>query len=527
ITGVGSGTITYTSSDPSRATVDEDGNVTIIGDAGGEPITITATKAGDENHSKIEASYSFTIAKRNLVVTPENKTKVYGTVNPALTFNYSGFVAGEDESDLDSTKPTAKTTASIDSAVGAYPITMDLAEAVDKNYKYIAGANGTLTVSATNQEPLNFTKVLLTKTYGDDVFNNPLNGGGSSTITYTSSDESRATVDAKGNVTIKGATLADTPVKITATKAGIAGQTEELKASYEIVVAKKALTARANNKTRLVNVANPAFDLTYEGFAYGETIANVTGTKPVASTIADGNSPAGAYDITVDTTSANSPNYTFAGVKGTLTITETDQEAILFTSSAVTKTYGDVTFTNPLAVVGKGTGAVAYESSDEDVATVDNTGKIIILSAGKATITATKQGDATYKGPASDSFTLTVAKAVLKVSSDDKTKVYKTTNPELTLKYSGFVNGDNLGSLSEDKPKVTTDASQSSNAGVYPIFVDTSEAKDKNYLYKTDVIGNLTITKAEQPAISFEDATPTLTYGDDKYSNPITGVGSG
>ena len=43
--------------------------------------------------------------------------------------------------------------------------------------------------------------------------------------------------------------------------------------------------------------------------------------------------------------------------------------------------------------------------------------------------------------------TLTVTKAVLTVTADDKTKVYGTANPALTVSYSGFVGTDNASSL--------------------------------------------------------------------------------
>ncbi len=77
------------------------------------------------------------------------------------------------------------------------------------------------------------------------------------------------------------------------------------------------------------------------------------------------------------------------------------EQSLSFKSSKVSKTTKDAPFTNQLSgVVGK----VTYTSSKKSVATVDQNGKVTIVGAGKATITATDDGNA---GTAS--FTLTVS----------------------------------------------------------------------------------------------------------------------
>lgn len=65
-----------------------------------------------------------------------------------------------------------------------------------------------------------------------------------------------------------------------------------------------------------------------------------------------------------------------------------------------------VTFTPPTLTNDNGVD-VTYSSSDEEVATVDNTGYVEIVGAGQATISAIFAGDATYK-PATVSYTVTV-----------------------------------------------------------------------------------------------------------------------
>lgn len=84
------------------------------------------------------------INKKALIVSADNKTKLQGAANPALTVSYNGFIAGENASNLN-TQPVLATTANVASLPGTYPITVG--GAVSNNYA-ITYNNGTLTVQA-------------------------------------------------------------------------------------------------------------------------------------------------------------------------------------------------------------------------------------------------------------------------------------------------------------------------------------------------------------------------------------------
>jgi hypothetical protein len=63
--------------------------------------TITASQAGDATHFvAADADQTLTVDKVVLSVTTEDKSKTYGDTNPVLTLMYSGFVNGDDETDL-------------------------------------------------------------------------------------------------------------------------------------------------------------------------------------------------------------------------------------------------------------------------------------------------------------------------------------------------------------------------------------------------------------------------------------------
>jgi hypothetical protein len=86
-------------------------------------------------------------------------------------------------------------------------------------------------------------------------------------------------------------------------------------------------------------------------------------------------------------------------------------QAIAFADTGpINKVFGDSDFTNA-AADGDGIGAVTYASGNAAVASVDpSTGKVTIVAAGTAQITAIKAADSAYLS-AQGSYTITVAKA--------------------------------------------------------------------------------------------------------------------
>jgi hypothetical protein len=111
--------ITYSSDNLSVATIVA-GNIHITG-AG--TANITASQASDGFYPAASISQPLTVAKANLTITADNKTKFEQQPNPALTITYTGFVYSETSSVL-LTQPTITTTAITTSAPGTYPITV-------------------------------------------------------------------------------------------------------------------------------------------------------------------------------------------------------------------------------------------------------------------------------------------------------------------------------------------------------------------------------------------------------------------
>jgi hypothetical protein len=118
---------------------------TSLSDAG--EYSIVPSNAEAQNYIFSYQSGTLTIQKRNLQVRPDNVSRIYGDANPAFTLSYSGFVNGNTEADI-TVAPTASTTTTIGSNVGAYPIIISGGKTTNYDFNY---TNGILTI---NKAPL-------------------------------------------------------------------------------------------------------------------------------------------------------------------------------------------------------------------------------------------------------------------------------------------------------------------------------------------------------------------------------------
>ncbi|MEO8406082.1 MAG: MBG domain-containing protein, partial [Chitinophagaceae bacterium] len=137
---------------------------------------------------------------------------------------------------------------------------------------------------------------------------------------------------------------------------------------------------------------------------------------------------------------------------------------------------------------------------------------IHIVGAGTANITASQVGNEGYF-PATDvSRTLTVNKTALAIKVRDTTKLQGQPNPTFTITYTGFVAGDNAGSLTT-QPTVNTTATTASLPGYYPLTPQAAVTGNYNFTYTA---GRLTILPnnadtTQQHIYAYMSSSTTLT----------------
>ena len=109
---------------PSFTYTDEHGVTSEVAPVNAGSYRINASVAENDNYlgTSAESGATIEISPAPLVVTAQDKTKVYGAALPALTATYEGFVAGEDTSVLGGTLHVT-TGATAASHVGRYPVT--------------------------------------------------------------------------------------------------------------------------------------------------------------------------------------------------------------------------------------------------------------------------------------------------------------------------------------------------------------------------------------------------------------------
>ena len=390
-TSVGTGAITFASSDTNVATISGT-TVTIVG-AG--TATLTATQATDVNYLAATTTCVLTVAKNTPtlgVMTAINK--VYGDADFSLTspttnstgnFSYTS-------SDLNVATINGNTV----TIVGAGTATITATQATDVNY-LAASTTVHLTVS---KAPIVFgPTTTITKNFGDADFTiTPPSTSATGAFSYTSSNTSVATIT--GNIV---SIVGIGSVTITATQASDANY---LSGSTTIsLVVNKALPtiSMIPDITKTFGDAN---------FTIATPVSNSTGAitfsssnTNIATCLGNTITIVGAGTATITANQAADVNYDPGSISFVLTVNKA--QPILTALTPITKVYGDASFTISLPT-SNSTGVVSLSSNDTNVATISGS-TVTIVGAGIAAIIATQAADANYLA-ATITTTLTVAK---------------------------------------------------------------------------------------------------------------------
>ena len=276
-------------------------------------------------------------------------------------------------------------------------------------------------------------------------------------------------------------------------------------------ITKAHLTVTADDKTRLYGAANPTLTSMVSGFVNGEnagTAAGFGGTAN-ATTLANATTNVGAAPIAASAGNLTATNYDFSTlVNGTLTITKAH---LTVTADDKTRSYGAA---NPIltsTVTGFVNGETASNAAGFAGAGSATTLANATTNAGTALITESVGNlAATNYDFAATNGTLTIDKAHLTVTADDKTRFYGAANPILTSTVTGFVNGETASNAAGlvGAGGATTTASATTPFGTAPIVSNAGTLAATNYDFTRLVDGTLTISPSTQ-TIASTQATPT------------------
>lgn len=197
--------------------------------------------------------------------------------------------------------------------------------------------------------------------------------------------------------------------------------------TFTITVQPKAVTVKADNKSRAYGEANP--ELTWslqDGFSLvGQDTLNLN-----ISTAANETSVPDSYPITLTEVEGANPNYTVTTLNGTLTVTQkTLSDGDVTISAIPDQTYTGQAIQPEVTVNG-------YSADDYDVTYADN------IRVGTATATVHFKGN--YTGTASKTFRIT-PKTLTVSSVTASNKVYDgTTTATITASLQGVADSDSV-----------------------------------------------------------------------------------
>ncbi|WCT12445.1 MBG domain-containing protein [Mucilaginibacter jinjuensis] len=310
-------------------------------------------------------------------------------------------------------------------------------------------------------------------TYGDNDFtpaassNNP-----AIAITYSTDNPAVATI-INGKIHIAGAGV----VNITASQAGNALYVQAVDVVQALTVSPMPVTVTADAISKIYGDIDPA--LTYQ-----VTSGHLIGSDQFSGNIARlGGQKAGSYNINQGTL-ALSANYAIKFVSVPFVISKKQLNVKALDTGW---TYGGPVIANlPVQYDG----FVFADGGDSlKIKPVANTEATIHSPAGTYVITPSGGDDGNYTFVYVNG-TLTIKKGSLTITADDKTRAVGKTDPEFTVSYNGFVNGDDASTLGT-RPVVTSAANSSSTAGTYDLIPGGASSNNYDFVYSN---GKLTIT---------------------------------
>ena len=459
---------------------------------------VIAMQTASQNYTQgISNFFTYVVKKAPLTIAAVDTTRHYREENPDFTLSYEGFVNGDDASSF-SVMPQVKCDALTESPVGRYPILVSGAAADNYTLSY---RPATLTIEPAVTR-LSADTVAL-KHYGDESFALLVTTNNDEAPLEYSSENPRVVTVENGQVTVVAPGSTNIVLKQQASDNFTAAESLVL----PVTVAKRTLAVSVADTSRYYGEANPDFAITYDGFVAGENEENLT-QKPVASCAADSSS-LGSFPITLS--GGLSDNYDFVYTHATLTIKSIPTRLTVLPIDA--KTYGDQPFALPTVTSNSKLGAITYAIADTTVATIAD-GLVYIKGAGETTLTV-KQAATDSHTAAEQTLPLTVSKATLTVTADNKECFQGQSIPELTFFYSGFAYDDDTTALAA-LPEISCEVSGTSEVGEFDIVLTGGKAENYTFEYKS---GTLSVWAPNHTRLTVAEIG-AKTYGDLPFALP-------
>ena len=541
LTNKGNGAVTYQSSDNSVATVNEKGEVTVVGV--GET-TITATVPETMNYKVDTASYTLTVNKARVhIVQATVADKDYdGSVNADVTVVVFANEADVRIDDLVAGTDYTVTGAFHNENAGEQDaeVTVKLLGDFDSHYELTGGTYKTrATITAKpisiataitqdrSYERNNTSVTILEVTFKDST--------DTTVTTLTSSDYTATGKMVNANVGT------DKEVTVTVTLQGNAAKNYSLvpnmtTAKVTITQANGGALAEENLKQKFSDRKQKTFAPDYTGLPTGETWtysiseAQTLGSAKVESVMINTAGKiayrltAGAENDTIRwTVTISNPNYKNFTKDLVLKLTAKDPQETLRITGDNTVVYGQKLQLS--TVGGSGTGEITYkvdEVRSTGDAKIDENGVLTSVKVGSVVITATKAGDGDYSEITSAPFVIMITQA----ATSGEPKYHKITTGGMTLADAGLTLAGSTIHPADGILKWVDD-----NDNVLPD--NTAVEMNKTYKWRFTPVdtnyeiltGEIELYHVDAPAVTAQPKSVSVTVGDTaKFEVAATGT---
>ncbi|SET40202.1 Cadherin-like beta sandwich domain-containing protein, partial [Natronincola peptidivorans] len=198
-------------------------------------------------------------------------------------------------------------------------------------------------------------------------------------------------------------------------------------------------------------------------------------------------------------------------------ISKTNQDSLIM-HIPPTITYGDDSFDIEVRG-GSGTGAISYQVTSGNAITVGETGRVTIVASGDAEVNVTKAGDQHYH-EAEAIVSITVTPKPLTITADDKSKLQGETDPEFTVTYTGFIEGEDTSNL---EGELVLNREEGEEAGTYIITPSGLTSTNYSITFETGILRIInTSPDLSSLTLSSGGLNPTFSPGETSYTASVT-----
>ncbi|MBP6900314.1 MAG: filamentous hemagglutinin N-terminal domain-containing protein [Burkholderiaceae bacterium] len=457
---------------------------------------ISASGGTSANYDLVLAGSNLSVAKAQLGVSADAKSKTYGDADPTLS--YSVNAAQLKYADTAAVVSGVQLATASGAAATAGTHAINASGGTAANYE-LGHTAGTLTVA---KATLGVTADAKSKTYGD----------ADPTLSYTVNTaqlkyaDTAAVVSGVQLATASGAAATAGTHAIFAS-GGTAANYELGYTAGTLAVAKATLGVTADAKSKTYGDADPTLSYTVNTaqLKYADTAAVVSGVQ--LSTVTGAAAAAGTHAISASGGMAT--NYELSLGNGTLTVAKAQ---LGLTADAKGKTYGDA---DPALSYSVNVAQLKYADTAAVVSGVQlSTVTGAAATAGTHAISASGGMAANYELSLGNG-TLTVAKATLGVTADAKGKTYGDADPALsyTVNTAQLKYADTAAVVSGVQLSTVTGAA--ATAGTHAISASGGMAANYELGHTA---GTLTVDKAtlgvtaDAKSKTYGDADPALSY---------------